>query len=83
MAATLNEARGRIEIVTERRRADVASFRAMYSLIVIAKLNDIDPRAWLADVLTRIADYPATRLHEPLPWHWKKNREPVSAPRAA
>lgn len=43
---------------------------AMYSLIVTAKLNDVDPRAWLADVLARIADHPASRLHELLPWHW-------------
>ena len=33
-------------------------------LIVTAKLNDVDPRAWLADVLARIADHPASRLHE-------------------
>ena len=32
---------------------------AMYSLIVTAKLNDVDPRAWLADVLARISDHPA------------------------
>ena len=43
---------------------------AMYSLIVTAKLNHIDPRAWLADVLARIADHPASRLHELLPWNW-------------
>lgn len=48
---------------------------AMYSLIVTAKLNDIDPRAWLADVLARIADHPASRLDELLPWHWAKDRE--------
>ena len=44
---------------------------AMYSLIVTAKLNDIDPRAWLADVLGRIADHPVTQLHELLPWNWR------------
>ncbi|WP_442970731.1 IS66 family transposase [Roseomonas sp. USHLN139] len=44
---------------------------AMYSLIVTAKMNDVDPRAWLADVLARIADHPASRLHELLPWTWK------------
>ncbi len=43
----------------------------MYSLVVTAKLNDIDPRAWLADVLARIADHPASRLSELLPWKWK------------
>ena len=45
---------------------------AMYSLIVTAKLNDTDPRAWLADVLRRIGDHPALRLHELLPWNWRK-----------
>jgi transposase len=48
---------------------------SMYSLIVTAKLNDVDPRAWLADVLARIADHPASRLHELLPWNWKLARE--------
>jgi transposase/uncharacterized coiled-coil protein SlyX len=43
---------------------------AMYSLIATAKLNGIDPRAWLANVLARIADHPVSRLHELLPWHW-------------
>jgi len=45
---------------------------AVYSLIVSAKLNDVDPRAWLANVLARIADHPALRLHELLPWHWPR-----------
>jgi hypothetical protein len=44
----------------------------MYSLIATAKLNDVDPRAWLADVLARIADHSASRLHELLPWNWKR-----------
>jgi transposase len=44
---------------------------AMYSLIVTAKLNDVDPQAWLADVLARIADHPANRLDELLPWNWR------------
>ena len=46
---------------------------AMYSLIGTAKLNDVDPRAWLADVLKRIADHPASRLHELLPWNWNQS----------
>lgn len=45
---------------------------AIYSLIVTAKLNNIDPQAWLADVLRRINDQPASRLAELLPWNWKK-----------
>jgi len=44
----------------------------MYTLIETAKLNGVDPKAWLADVLARIADHPAQRLHELLPWNWRK-----------
>ena len=44
---------------------------AMYSLIVTAKMNDIDPQAWLADVLARIAEHPASRLDDLLPWNWR------------
>src|ERR1700734_2790575 len=43
---------------------------AMYSLIVTAKMNDVDPQAWLADVLSRIAMYPAHPLDDLLPWTW-------------
>jgi transposase len=43
----------------------------MYSLIVTAKMNEVDPQAWLADVLARIADYPANRIDDLLPWNWK------------
>jgi transposase len=42
----------------------------MYSLIVTAKLNDVDPQAWLADVLARIAEHPSHRLEDLLPWNW-------------
>jgi transposase len=52
---------------------------AIYTLIGTAKLNHIDPRAWLADVLARIADYPASRLHELLPWHWKATQKQAAA----
>ena len=48
---------------------------AMYSLIATAKLNGVDPRAWLAHVLARIADHPASRLDELLPWHWPRRSE--------
>jgi transposase len=44
---------------------------AMYSLIVTAKMNDIDPQAWLADVLARIAEHPARDLDALLPWNWR------------
>jgi transposase len=43
----------------------------MYSLIVTAKLNDIDPQAWLADVLARIAACPVARLDDLMPWNWR------------
>ncbi|WP_456848178.1 IS66 family transposase [Bradyrhizobium sp. USDA 4504] len=43
----------------------------MYSLIVTAKMNDVDPQAWLADVLARIAAHPVQRLDELLPWNWR------------
>ena len=46
----------------------------IYSLIASAKLNEVDPLAWLTDVLSRIADIPQNRLHELLPWHWKQLR---------
>lgn len=44
---------------------------AMYTLIETCKLNDVDPRAWLADVLTRLPEHPASRIDELLPWKWK------------
>ena len=43
----------------------------MTMLIMTAKLSDIDPLAWLADVLARIADIPQGRLPELLPWRWR------------
>jgi transposase len=48
---------------------------AMYTLIHTAKLNDVDPRAWLADVLGRIANHRITDLAALLPWHWAAERE--------
>src|ERR1700675_1421062 len=47
---------------------------AVYTLIETAKLNDIDARAWLADVLARLPDHPARRIGELLPWNWKPDR---------
>lgn len=44
---------------------------AVYTLIETAKLNDVDARAWLADVLARIADHHAKRITDLLPWNWK------------
>jgi transposase len=51
------------------RGADRAA--VVTTLIMTAKLNDIDPLAWLADALARIADLPQSRLPELLPWQWK------------
>ena len=52
---------------------------AMFTLIETAKLNDVDPQAWLADVLRRIADHPASKLDELLPWNWKKSQAYAAA----
>ncbi|HLY45480.1 MAG TPA: IS66 family transposase [Stellaceae bacterium] len=51
---------------------------ALYSLIVTAKLNDVDSQAWLADALARIAGHPARDIDQLLPWNWR----PRSAPRS-
>jgi transposase len=63
------------------RGADRAA--AMATLIMTAKLNDIDPLAWLADVLGRIAGIPQGRLHELLPWEWKRTASNPAAAQAA
>lgn len=52
---------------------------AMYTLIGTAKLNDVDPQAWLADILGRINDHPAARLAELLPWNWKDRPAKLAA----
>lgn len=44
---------------------------ALYSLIETAKLNGLDPQAYLTDVLARLPDHPAKRIAELLPWNWK------------
>ena len=41
-----------------------------YTLIGSAKLNGVDPQAWLTEVLGRIADHKITRIHELLPWRY-------------
>ena len=51
----------------------------IYTLIQTAKLNDVDPQAWLADVLARIADHPATRLDQLLPWNWAPRSAAIAA----
>ena len=51
---------------------------AIYSIVVTAKMNDVDPQAWLTDVLARIAEHPAHRIDELLPWHWARARQAAS-----
>ena len=47
---------------------------AIYTLIETCKLCGVDARAWLADVLARLADHPARRITELLPWNWQAAR---------
>lgn len=47
----------------------------MYTLIQTARLNGVDPQAWLADVLARINDHKITSLAALLPWHWALEQE--------
>lgn len=51
----------------------------MYTLIVTCKMNDIDPQAWMADVLARMQDITVSRLPELLPWNWRAHQEAVKA----
>jgi transposase len=59
------------------RGADRAA--VMATLITTAKLNDIDPQAWLADLLARIADHPIQNLNQLLPWNWKPSPAKLAA----
>jgi len=52
---------------------------AIYTLVETCKLCDVDPRAWLADMLARLSDHPARRIVELLPWNWKRDRIMVAA----
>ena len=53
----------------------------IYTLIETAKLNDIDPRAWLADVLARLPDHQPGGIGELLPWNWRTDRAILAASR--
>ena len=53
---------------------------AMYTLIETCRMNDVDPRAWLSDVIARLPGHPAKRIDELLPWSWKAAQiEPAAA----
>ena len=52
---------------------------ALYSLIETAKLNGVDPEAYLRDLLARIATHPARRLDELLPWNWPARQQRAQA----
>jgi transposase len=54
---------------------------AIYTLIETCQLNEVDPQAWLADVLARLPDYPAKRINDLLPWNWKAAHD-ISSNRA-
>lgn len=64
---------GRVEIVLSRERRLIVD-AAIDTAALARKLNDVDPQAWLADVLGRIADLPQSRLPELLPWAWHAAR---------
>lgn len=50
---------------------------SMYSLIGTAKLNGVDPEAWLRHALAHIADHPVSRVDEFLPWHFTGQLNPA------
>lgn len=62
-------------------RGKISSFGIVRRAGQMAKLKDVDPRAWFADMLARIADHPVRRLGELLPWHRREahNRTAVAA----
>lgn len=55
---------------------------AIYSLIETCKLNDIDPEAYLTDILTRIADHPIKQIDVLLPWNWAARKHAHILPTA-
>jgi hypothetical protein len=53
--------------------------RSTASTIQTARLNDVDPQAWLADVLARIANHPIRSLDGLLPWNWRNQPDAIAA----
>ncbi len=52
--------------------------RVRHCPVRACKLNDADPRAWAADILARLPDYPAHRIAELMPWVWKARTDPAT-----
>jgi hypothetical protein len=65
--------------MTDRVEPAARRTAAIYSLIESAKLNARNPQHYITDLLARIADHPARRIAELLPWKW----QPLDAARAA
>ena len=58
--------------------SDAGGYRAaaIYTLVETCKMNDVDPQAWLADVLARLLpDYPANKVADLLPWNWRASQQ--------
>src|ERR1019366_8837614 len=80
---TNNAAERALRVVAVGRRnwtfagSDAGGHRAaaVYTLIETCKMNDVDPQAWLADVLTRLPDHPANKVAELLPCNWRLARQ--------
>ena len=75
-AAVCGEGHARLHALGGRARAGGRRAAAIYTLIETAKLSDVDPQAWLTDVLARLQDHPARRIAELLPWNWKLLQQP-------
>ncbi len=58
------------EQVSPASRRSSVSLRYPYTLIETAKMNDVDPEAWLTRVLERLPDHKINRIDELMPWVW-------------
>jgi IS66 C-terminal element len=65
---------GKKVVALRRLRTRSCARRDIYTLIQTAKLNDVDPQAWLADILSKIVETPQSRPSELLPWNWTDGR---------